>query len=87
MSYSPGRKAPLRPEFAHLYPSVAPDQWDSAAVMADRVVVWLLRRPNAGWIATDRILPPEHFEFRGDSPRPDSPAGPKSRQGDTGGDV
>jgi hypothetical protein len=55
-------------------------------VMADRVVVWMLRRPNAGWIATDRILPPEHFEFRGDSPRPDSPAGPKTRQGDPRGE-
>jgi hypothetical protein len=80
---APGREARLRSEFAHLYPSIAPDRWDLAAVMADRVVVGLLRRPNSGWIATDRILPPEHFEFRGESPRPDKPPGPKTRQGDT----
>ena len=83
MNHSPGREARLRPEFANLYPSITADRWDLAAVMADRVVVWLLRRPNAGWVATDRILPPEHFEFRGESPRPDTLSGPKTRQGDT----
>lgn len=83
MSYSPGREARLRPEFAYLYPSIAPDRWDSAAVMADRVVVWLLRRPNAGWVATDRILPPEHFDFRGDAPRPASLPDGQSRRSDS----
>jgi hypothetical protein len=43
--------------------------------MADRVVAWLLRRPNPGWVATDRILPPEHFEFRGGpEERPERPS-------------
>jgi hypothetical protein len=82
MNDSPGREARLRPEFAHLYPSIAADQWELAAVMADRVA-WLLRRPNAGRVATDRVLPPEHFEFRGKSPRRDTPQGAKTRQGDT----
>jgi hypothetical protein len=83
MNYSPGREARLRPEFAHLYPAIPADRWDFAAVMADRVVAWLLRRPNPGWIATDRILPPEHFEFRGESPRPDTTLDPRTRRGDT----
>jgi hypothetical protein len=82
MSQSPGREARLRPEFAHLYPSIVADCWNSAAVTADRIVVWLLRRPNASWVATDRILPPEHFEFRGESPRPDKPPAPLTRRGD-----
>jgi hypothetical protein len=75
MADSPRREARLRPESAHVYPSIAPDRWDLAAVMADRVVAWLLRRPNPGWVATDRILPPEHFEFRGGpEERPERPS-------------
>jgi hypothetical protein len=78
----PGREVRLRPEFAHLYPSVTAGHWDSAAVMADRMVAWLLRQPNAGLIATDRILPPEHFEFRGDAVRPLKLPEGQSRRGD-----
>jgi hypothetical protein len=81
MNQSPGRQARLRPQFAHLYPSITADRWDLATAMADRVA-WLLRRPNAGRVSTDRILPPEHFEFRGKSSRRDTPQGPKTRQGD-----
>jgi hypothetical protein len=83
MSHSPGREARLRAEFAHLYPSIPADRWDLAAVMADRVVAWLLRRPNPGWVATDRILPPEHFEFRGS---PGERPAPPSRRTDAAGE-
>jgi hypothetical protein len=83
MSHLPGREARLKPEFAHLYPAIDPNRWDLAAVMADRVVAWLLRRPNPGWVATDRILPPEHFEFRGSQEQ--RPA-PPSRRTDMGGE-
>jgi hypothetical protein len=81
MSHSSGREARLRPEFAHLYPSITADRWDLAAVMAEQVAE-LLRRPNAGRLSTDRILPPEHFEFRGKSLRRDTPQRPKTRQSD-----
>lgn len=70
MTDFPGREARLKPQFAHLYPAITAGQWDSAAVIADRLVSWLLRNPNPKIIATARILPPEHFEFRGDVPRP-----------------
>jgi hypothetical protein len=65
-----GREARLKPQFAYLYPAITAGQWESAAVMADRMVSWLLRNPKVGFIATDRILPPEHFDFRGEGPRP-----------------
>jgi hypothetical protein len=59
------REARLKPEFAHLYPALEPDRWASAALMADRVVAWLLRQPGGGYTAPERVLRSEHFEFRG----------------------
>jgi hypothetical protein len=59
------REARLRPEFAHLYPPLEPGRWESAALLADRVVAWLLRQPDRGYMAPDRVLRSEHFEFRG----------------------
>jgi hypothetical protein len=66
------REARLRPEFAHLYPPLEPDRWEPAALMADRVVAWLLRQPDKGYVAPDRVLRSEHFEFRGGSAKPGS---------------
>jgi hypothetical protein len=59
------REARLRPEFAHLYPPLEPGRWESAALMADRVVAWMLRQPNRGYMAPERVLRSDHFEFRG----------------------
>ena|GEM_PF-2291741 len=77
------REARLRPEFAHLYPPLEPGRWESAALMADRVVAWMLRQPDRGYMAPERVLRSDHFEFRGgastplsrsESRRPNSPA-------------
>jgi hypothetical protein len=59
------REARLRAAFAHLYPPLEPGRWESAALMADRVVAWLLRQPDRGYVAPERVLRSEHFEFRG----------------------
>jgi hypothetical protein len=59
------REARLRPEFAHLYPPLEPGRWESAALMADRVVAWMLRQPGRGYMAPERVLRSDHFEFRG----------------------
>jgi len=61
------REARLKPEFAHLYPALEPDRWQPAALMADQVVAWLLRQPGQGFVAPERVLRSEHFEFRGGS--------------------
>jgi hypothetical protein len=66
------REARLKPEFAHLYPSLEPDRWEPAALMADRVVAWLLRQPDKGYMAPERVLRSEHFDFRGGSRNPSS---------------
>jgi hypothetical protein len=59
------REARLRAEFAHLYPPLEAGRWQPAALMADRVVAWLLRQPDRGYVAPDRALRSDHFEFRG----------------------
>lgn len=82
MSDLPGREARLRPEFAHLYPAITAGQWESAAILADRLVSLMLRNPPSRFIVTDRILPPEHFDFRGDALRPDCLPEGQSRRGD-----
>jgi hypothetical protein len=82
MSDLPAREARLRPEFAHLYPAITAGQWESAAILSDRLVSLLLRNPLSRFITTDRILPPEHFDFRGDAPRPHSLPEGQSRRGD-----
>ena len=64
------REARLRPEFADLYPYLTPDVWESATVLADRVVAHLLGRPDGHFITGERALDPLHFEFRGTQGRP-----------------
>jgi hypothetical protein len=66
------REARLRPEHARFYPGIVPDVWESAAVLADRVMAGgLLRGAAMGW--RSRMLHDAHFEFRGGH------AGPRER--------
>jgi hypothetical protein len=63
------REARLLPEHARLYPGITPGIWDSAAVLADRVLAGgLLRGGAIGW--RGRVLHDAHFEFRGGEPEP-----------------
>jgi len=58
------RQARLLPEYAGRYPGIEAGVWEPAAVLCDRVLAArLLRGAPRGW--HDRVLPPEHFEFRG----------------------
>ena len=74
------REARLKAEFAHLYPPLEPGRWEPAAIMADRVVAWLLRQPNRGYVAPQRVLRSEHFEFQGGTEQPESRQDPLSRR-------
>ena len=62
------REGRLRPEFAARYPYLTPGRWESAAVLADRVVAHTLGRPDGRFITGERALDPAHFEFRGWDP-------------------
>jgi hypothetical protein len=62
------REARLRPEFADLYPTLIPGQWESAARIAEVVLARLLLLEISEVPIQDRVLNEEHFEFRGDVP-------------------
>lgn len=66
------REARLRPEHATRYPGIEANLWEPAAVLCDRVLAGgLLRGSPVGW--RDRVLPAEHFEFRGGVPEGERP--------------
>jgi hypothetical protein len=62
------REARLRPEFALLYPSVEPGVWEDAVVLADQLLTEHSVQPSPGFMLSSRVLPDEHFEFRGGEP-------------------
>jgi hypothetical protein len=66
------REARLKSEFAHLYPPLEPGLWEPAAAMAHRIVAWLLRQPDRGYVAPGRVLRSDHFEFRGGTSQSES---------------
>ena len=74
------REARLKVEFAHLYPPLEPGRWEPAAAMADRIVAWLVRQPNRGYVAPERVLRSEHFDFRGGTDKLDSQYDSHSRR-------
>jgi hypothetical protein len=63
------REARLRPEFSRLYPFLQAGEWESAAVLTDRIVTGTLGRPDGLFITGERALDPDHFEFRGSDER------------------
>jgi [ribosomal protein S18]-alanine N-acetyltransferase len=79
------REARLRPEFADLYPTLTPGQWEPAARVAEVVLARLLLLEISEAPLHDRVLNEEHFEFRGETPdgAPRKPT--RSRAADTGG--
>lgn len=64
---APPREARLRPEFADRYPGVDPDVWYIAATLAEHLLARFLRDGAAGRPSPERIMDPEHFEFRGEN--------------------
>jgi hypothetical protein len=59
------RQALLRPEFAHLYPGIAANEWLPAAVLTDQVLALRLRARDRVPPTRERVLDEAHFEFRG----------------------
>jgi hypothetical protein len=73
------REARLRPEQADLYPGLVPGQWESAAMLADRVLAARLLR-GRDLLHPGRILADAHFEFRGGQARDASVASRPRRE-------
>jgi hypothetical protein len=58
------RQALLKSGFAHLYPGIAPGEWQPASVMVKQVLA-LRSGASARTGNRDRVLDGRHFEFRG----------------------
>jgi hypothetical protein len=80
------REARLRPEFADLYPTLTPDQWEPAARVAEVVLARLLLLQISDAPLPDRVLDEKHFEFRGDAPDGGPRRPPGSRAGNAAPD-
>jgi hypothetical protein len=68
---SRGRQARLRPGLGKLYPGIESGIWLPVEQLLRHVAILMHRRvvdPNA--ISGDRFLRSDHFEFRGEAPRP-----------------
>lgn len=64
---SSSREARLKPEFAHLYPGLAPGVWYKAAWLSARQFA---REPCDGAASSiARMVDESHFDFRGGRPR------------------
>ena len=73
------REVRVRQGFGQLYPELRPG-WDAAQAAARRVADRLLSRQGYAAILKGRVLPEEHFEFRGGSSM--RPGGRLSRMSD-----
>jgi hypothetical protein len=62
---APGRQARLRPEHASLYPGLEPGFWVDADDLAEQMPTQHLLRPTPGFMLSSRMLPEDHFDFRG----------------------
>ena len=58
------REARLRSEFSALYPGLPAGEWHRASLLTDIVWARLLKRGQAAFQLRERVLNPEHFEFR-----------------------
>jgi hypothetical protein len=76
------RKTCLKPAYASLYPEVRPNIWLGAAGVAARVAARLRSSGDPNHQLPTRVLPDEHFEFRGGRRRRQSWRGPGSRLGE-----
>jgi hypothetical protein len=66
-SYAPLPKdlqARVRPEFGYLYPTVRAGEWESAAVLEDKILAQLVTAPSTSLVLRGRVLNREHFEYR-----------------------
>jgi hypothetical protein len=80
-----GREARLRPEYDYLYPDIEPGTWHPVEVLINQVVTMLYGdRSRSGVITGERLLRDDHFEFRGQSPRPAGLPPDLSRLSDAG---
>ena len=63
------RQARLNPKFGRLYPELPSGEWLPAWQAAMQIAERLCQEDGSEALKGDRVLPPEHFDFQGGSPR------------------
>jgi hypothetical protein len=61
------RETRVRSGFGQLYPELRPGWWEAAQAAARRVADRLVTQQGYAAVLKGRVLPDEHFEFRGGS--------------------
>jgi hypothetical protein len=74
------REVRVKPEVASLYPALTADRWYTAAAVAGLVKGTRIVHEGATVQFVERVLDPNHFEFRGGGPRRGSWAGMHTRR-------
>jgi hypothetical protein len=77
------REARVRSGFAELYPVLPTDTWMAAAELGGVLLRWIAEGGTPPPLGA-RLLPDEHFEFRGGELPRGSVASPRSRREDPG---
>jgi len=83
MSDRRGREARLKPDFATLYPGIAAGIWLPVESLLRQVATMVHEdRDEAHRVTGERLLREDHFEYRGESPRPEGLPRDQSRLSD-----
>lgn len=78
-----GRQARLKPGLGKLYPGLEAGAWRMVEDIVRHVAILVHRRlADPQTITGERLLREDHFEFRGDSPRPEGWPADLSRMAD-----
>lgn len=85
MTYPRGRQARLKPGLGKLYPGIEAGVWRNVEDLLRHIAILVHRGlVDAQTITGERLLRQDHFEFRGDSPRPTGLPPELSRISDAG---
>ena len=77
------RETRVKSGFGHLYPEARGGAWEPASGVARRVADRVLARQGYAALLHGRVLPEDHFEFRGGPPKDLRPGGRVSRLADS----
>jgi hypothetical protein len=87
MSGKRGREARLKPQYTALYPGLQPDVWVPVETLIRQVTDLIHEDPSRSPLITGpRLLHQEHFEYRGNSARPEGLPEGATRLSDSGVD-
>jgi hypothetical protein len=76
------RQARLHPDYAGLYPAVPPGVWIEASELGASLLLWIAGGGAAPPMGS-RLLPDEHFDFRGGELPRGSVGSPRTRREDS----